>query len=170
MLNRKRALGRGFLWGGLALGLLAGASPGRAEALYKLDTTCTIKGGAPVPCSVEAIDEGSSTLYRHRIGTATETIRVSDSPVRMSRWIAATKEWQPLQQAGARFSTNTVCFNGLDLCVVNPNYLNSVRQGNATAMAKRDLVRVHFGDDGRINITCYDEGCALIQKTAAVQK
>jgi hypothetical protein len=54
--------------------------------------------------------------------------------------------------------------------VVNPNYLNSVLQGNVTAMAKRDLVRVHFGDDGRINITCYDEVCALIQKTAAVQK
>ena len=54
--------------------------------------------------------------------------------------------------------------------MVNPNYLNSVLQGNVTAMAKRDLVRVHFGDDGRINITCYDEVCALIQKTAAVQK
>jgi hypothetical protein len=116
------------------------------------------------------MNEGPSTLYLHKFGTATETIRVTDSPVRMSRWIPATKEWQSLQQAGARFSSNTVCFNGLDLCVVNPNYLNSVRQDNATAMATRDLVRVHFDDDGRINITCYDEGCALIQKTAAVLK
>ncbi len=170
MLNRKTVLRQGLLLGGLALGLLTAPSPGRAEVLYQLDTTCTIKGGDPVPCSVEAINEGPSTLYRHRIGAATETIRITDSPVSMSRWIAASKDWQPLQQAGARFSTNTVCFNGLDLCVVNPNYLNSVRQDNATAMARRDLVRVHFGDDGRINITCYDDGCALIQKTAAVQK
>jgi hypothetical protein len=170
MLNRKTVLRHGLLLGGLALGLLTAPSPGRAEVLYKLETTCTIKGGAPVPCSVEAMNEGPSTLYLHKIGTATETIRVTDSPVRMSRWIPATKEWQSLQQAGARFSSNTVCFNGLDLCVVNPNYLNSVRQDNATAMATRDLVRVHFDDDGRINITCYDEGCALIQKTAAVQK
>jgi hypothetical protein len=108
MLNRKRVLGRGFLWGGLALDFLAGASPGRPEALYKLDTTCSMNGASAVPCTVEAIQEGTSTPYRHRIGAATETIRITDSPVHMSRWIAATKEWQSLQQAGARFSINTV--------------------------------------------------------------
>jgi hypothetical protein len=75
-----------------------------------------MNGASAVPCTVEAIQEGTSTLYRHRIGAATETIRITDSPVRMSRWIPATKEWQSLQQAGARFSINTVCFNGLDLC------------------------------------------------------
>ena len=170
MPNWKTTLRHGLLLGGLALGLLAFPSPGGAQVLYKLDTTCTIKGGAPVPCTVEAVDEGMSTLYRHRTGTATETIRITDSPVRMTRWNPATKEWQPLQQAGARFSTNTVCFNGLDLCVVNPNYLNSVLQSNATALAKRDLVRVHFGPTGRIDLTCYDEGCALVQKTAVGQK
>jgi hypothetical protein len=101
MLNRKTAHRHGLLLGCLALGLLTAPSPGRAEVLYKLETTCTIKGGAPVPCSVEAMNEGPSTLYLHKIGTATETIRVTDSPVRMSRWIPATKEWQSLQQAGA---------------------------------------------------------------------
>ena len=170
MPNRKTTLRHGLLLGGLALGLLAVPSPGRAEVLYKLETTCTLKGGAPVPCTVEAVDEGAATLYRHRIGAVTETIRVTDSPVRMTRWDPAIKEWQPLQQAGARFSTNTVCFNGLDFCVVNPNYLNSVRQSNATAMAQRDLVRVHFGADGRVDITCYDDGCAMFQKCAVIQK
>jgi hypothetical protein len=45
--------------------------------------------------------------------------------------------------------------------VVNPNYLNSVLQQNPAAMAGRDLVKVHFGADGRINASCYDDGCAL---------
>jgi hypothetical protein len=85
MLNRETAHRHGLLLGGLALGLLTAPSPGRAEVLYKLETTCTIKGGAPVPCSVEAMNEGPSTLYLHKIGTATETIRVTDSPVRVSR-------------------------------------------------------------------------------------
>lgn len=170
MPNRKTTLRHGLLLGGLALGLLAVPSPGRAQVLYKLDTTCTIKGGAAVPCTVEAVDEGASTLYRHRTGTATETIRITESPVRMSRWVDATKAWQPLQQAGARFSTNTVCFNGLDFCVVNPNYLNSVRQDNPTGMTGRDLVRVHFGAEGRINLTCYDEGCSLVQAKGVGQK
>jgi hypothetical protein len=48
--------------------------------------------------------------------------------------------------------------------VVNPNYLNSVRQDRAAAMASRDLVKVHFGADGRINATCYDDGCEVTLK------
>jgi len=170
MPNRKTTLRHGLLLAGMALGLLAVPSPGRAEVLYKLDTTCTLKGGAPVPCSVEAVDEGAATLYRHRIGAVTEIIRITDAPMRMTRWNPASKKWQPLQQAGARFSTNTVCFNGLDVCAVNPNYLNSVRQNNTTAMDQRDLVRVHFGATGRIDLTCYDEGCALVQNTAVGNK
>ncbi|MCP9771719.1 hypothetical protein KBY66_03640 [Synechococcus sp. Tobar12-5m-g] len=170
MLNRKTVFRHGLLLGGLALGLLTVPSPGRAEVLYKLDTTCTIKGGAPMPCTVVATNEGTATLYKHTLAASTETIRVKDAPIRMDRWLTATKEWQPLSQAGARFSTNTVCFNGLDFCVVNPNYLNSVRESNPTATAERDLVRVHFGADGRVDITCYDDGCAMFQKCAVIQK
>ncbi len=170
MLNRKTMIRNGLLLGGLALGLLSAPSPGRAEVLYKLETTCSIKGGDPFPCTVEATDQGTETIYKHTWAGGTESFRVTDSPIRMDRWLAATKKWQPLTQAGARFSTNTVCFNGLDFCVVNPNYLNSVSQSNATATAQRDLVRVHFGADGRVDITCYDDGCALIQKLAPVKK
>jgi len=82
----------------------------------------------------------------------------------MSRWMPAGKQWVSLEQAGARLSTNTICFNGLDLCVVNPNYLNSITEDNPTAMDGRDLVRVFFAEDGRINTTCYDEGCERIKK------
>ncbi|NQV10986.1 MAG: hypothetical protein HQ527_07465 [Cyanobacteria bacterium] len=132
--------------------------------LYKLETTCSLKGAEPVDCTVEAIDEGEATLYRHQIGTTTETIRILDDPIRMSRRIAASQEWVSLQQAGARLSTNTICFNGLDLCVVNPNYLNSITEDNPPAMEGRDLVRVFFAEEGRINATCYDEGCERIKK------
>jgi len=75
-----------------AFDLLAGTSPGRAEALYKLGTTCMIKGGAPMRCSVECINRGFSTLDRHRIGAVTDSTRVTDLPVRVSRWVVTAKE------------------------------------------------------------------------------
>jgi hypothetical protein len=66
----------------------------------------------------------------------------------------------PLRSAGALFSSNSICFNGRELCVVNPNYLNSVREDRQDLRLQgRDLVKVHFGPDGRVNATCYDAGC-----------
>ncbi len=168
---------RGARWGAALLaGLTATAllAPQRAAAaepapspqrLYSLSTQCSIKGAAPVPCTVEALDTGKATLYRHRIGTVTETVRISAEPVTMAIWAQDSKQWQPLRGASARFSTNTVCFNGKDLCVVNPNYLNSVREDRSnTRLEGRDLVMVHFGRDGRVDASCYDEACALLLK------
>jgi hypothetical protein len=43
--------------------------------------------------------------------------------------------------------------------VINPNYLNSVREDRPDATAGRDLIKVQFGTDGRIDLTCYDNGC-----------
>lgn len=157
------SLAGGLLVSCASLLLLAPPPASAEELLYNLETTCSLRGGDPQPCTVEAIDEGSATLYRHRIGSSTETIRITDKPTRMTRWLEPSKEWRSLATAGARFSTNTICFNGLDLCVVNPNYLNSVEEDSPAAMEDRDLVRVHFGNDGRVNITCYDEGCEVIQ-------
>lgn len=157
---------------GSRIGLLAAAAAAFASApvlaqsatLYKLDTKCSIKGGDPQACVVEAVNEGNATLYRHIIGKTVETIRVTDSPVRMSVWVEGKKSWQNLTTAAARFSTNTICFNGRDLCVVNPNYLNSVREDRPDATAGRDLIRVKFGADGRIDLTCYDDGCKGVGK------
>ena len=145
---------------GIAATALA-AAPALAQSgtLYKLDTKCSVKGGAPQACVIEAVNEGSATLYRHIIGKTVETSRVTDSPVRMSVWVESTKTWKNLDNAAARFSTNTICFNGRDLCAVNPNYLNSVREDRPDATAGRDLIKVQFGADGRINLTCYDDGC-----------
>lgn len=152
----------GVLVPALALVLLAAPQPSRSEVLYTLETRCSLRGAAPVACSVEAVNEQGATLYRHRLGTQIETVRISDKPIRMALWNGEAKQWRGLSRASARFSTNTVCFNGTDLCVVNPNYLNSVLEGNTAAMAGRDLVRVNFGADGRINASCYDDGCGVI--------
>ena len=130
-----------------------------AETLYKLKTTCSIKGGQPQDCIVEAINEGNATIYTHKIGKQVQKIRITDAPVSMSLWDPTSKTWVVLNSAGARFSTNTICFNGRDLCVVNPNYLNSVREEKTEALAGRDLVGVKFSRDGRVSLTCYDEAC-----------
>lgn len=140
------------------------SSPAQAAEdtlLYLLETTCTVRGGSPQPCTVEAIDEaeGEATLYRHMIGKTVTSIRVTDSPMTMSVMTAGSKDWENLNDAGARFSTNTICFNNRELCVVNPNYLNSVREERPDSTAGRDLVVVKFGPDGRADLTCYDEGC-----------
>lgn len=150
-----------------ALALSAQPSPaqtkGNSTTLYNLNTQCSLKGGQPQACVVEAIQEGDTTLYRHKIGSNVETVRITDNPVRMSIWDAKTKTWQNLSSAGARFSTNSICFNGRDLCVVNANYLNSVREERPDATAGRDLVQVRFDDTGRVNLTCYDDGCKEVR-------
>ena len=139
------------------------AARAEAKTLYTLETQCRLKGGEPQSCTVEAIEEGENTLYRHRIGTTVQTVRISDSPVRMNIWNDTTKTWDNLSSAGARFSTNTICFNGLDLCAVNANYLNSVREVRPDATAGRDLVQVRFDEGGRVNLTCYDDGCQEVR-------
>jgi len=151
-------IGGAVLAGGAA-SLLA-PSPARADLLYSLASRCSLGSAAPTACTIEAVDQGTVTLYRHRIGRQEQVIGISEEPyVRMGLWNPATKSWQALQSASARLSSNTVCFNGTDLCAVNPNYLNSLRQEKGAALNGRDLIKVTFGSDGRINAYCYDDGC-----------
>jgi hypothetical protein len=163
--RRTHLAGAGLL-SAMAAVLVLSPTPGRSEELYRLDTTCAVKGATPVDCVVVATDEGPYTLYRHQIGKVMETIRITDDPVRMTIWRNGSKTWEPIRNATARFSSNTVCFNGRELCVVNPNYLNSVREDRANTgrLAGRDLVMVHFGPDGRVDASCYDAACALVKK------
>lgn len=81
------------------------------------------------------------------------------SPTRMSLWDPASKAWTYLTSAGALFSTNTICCNGRDLCVVNANDLNSVVEEHPQTTEGRDLIRVRFGADGRVDLSCYDDAC-----------
>jgi hypothetical protein len=146
---------------GAALTLSLSPGESRAERLYSLETKCALKGAAPVTCKVEAVNEGNATLYHHTIGATTYTLRISDQPSRLTLWDAASNSWKPLRNATVQFSSNTLCLNGRDLCVVNPNYLNSLLQDRPDFRG-RDLVRAHFSSDGRVDILCYDTGCDLV--------
>ena len=133
-----------------------------AEILYSLDTLCSLGGAAAVTCKVEAVENGNATLYRHTIGERTITIHISDEPTRMT-WIeGATGASEALNSAGVQFSSNTICFNDRELCVVNANYLNSIQEESPDPLEGRDLVRVLFGSDGRVALTCYDEACGKV--------
>ncbi|MEB3200654.1 MAG: hypothetical protein VKK62_09035 [Synechococcaceae cyanobacterium] len=147
--------------GVLSLSLAPAAHPGSAGKLYSLVTNCSVRGGAVLPCTVEAINEGGATLYRHRMGQSIETVRITDQPSLMSLWDASSRSWQPLRNASVLFSSNTLCFNDKDLCVVNPNYLNSLLQDRPD-LRGRDLVRARFASNGRVEILCYDSGCDLV--------
>ena len=159
MLNRNTLCSRISLLAAATTAFAAAPVLAQSGTLYKLNTQCSVKGEAPQACVIEAVNEGNATLYRHIMGKTVDTVRVTDAPVRMSIWVDSTKTWKNLDSAAARFSTNTICFNGRDLCAINPNYLNSVREDRPDATAGRDLVRVQFGADGRIDLTCYDDGC-----------
>ena len=137
-----------------------------AQILYTLETKCSLRGAAPVVCTVEVLDEGGVTLYRHRIGSTVQSVRVSADPSRMEMWDGASRSWRNLRNAEARFSTNTVCFNDRELCVVNANYLNSLLEDRPD-LRGRDYVRAHFGSNGRVDLICYDGGCDLLAQSGA---
>ncbi|QEY30997.1 hypothetical protein EVJ50_00740 [Synechococcus sp. RSCCF101] len=151
----------------LALGSGLSRPSAAAEALYELETSCSLAGADPVACTVLASDDGDSTRYEHRLGNGTSvlTLRISEDPVvRMERLDASGDNWSALSNAAARFSTNTVCFEGREVCVVNANYLNSIKEERGAALDGRDLVMVRFGADGRVNASCYDEGCEALTR------
>jgi hypothetical protein len=134
-------------------------APARSEVLYSLETQCSLKEGAAQACTVEATEQDGATLYRHTIGDRIVLIRIEAEPNRMSLRDATNSQWTYLASAGALLSSNTVCFNGRDLCVVNPNYLNSVVEEKPALYEGRDLVRVIFGVDGRVDLSCFDKAC-----------
>ena len=153
---------------GTALTLSLGAGGARAEVLYTLETKCAVKGAAPVACKVEAVNEDGATLYRHTIGNTTHTLRIGDQPSRFSLWDGGSKSWQNIRNATVLFSSNTLCLNDKDLCVVNPNYLNSLLQERPDFRG-RDLIRAHFASNGRVDILCYDGGCDLVAQRKGVK-
>jgi hypothetical protein len=150
-----------------ALGLGCAALPGsaQAETLYRLSTTCSFGAAAPVPCVVEAVEVGEATEYRHTMGGKTITYRVFDDPfVRIEGKNPATGAWSPVRNAVIRFSTNELCFNNRIFCVVNANYLNSVREEAGNTLTGRDLMALSFGSNGRVDVTCFDDGCRRLKE------
>ena len=149
----------------IALGSVLMPGSARAETLYTLTTTCSFGGAAPVPCVVEAVDVGNATEYRHRVGNRTLAYRVFDEPyVRIEALNPTSNTWGPVRNAFIRFSTNELCFNDRAFCVVNPNYLNSVREAGGPALAGRDRMGLSFGSNGRTEIACFDDGCTRLKE------
>lgn len=148
-----------------ATGLLAAsllASPGalQAETLYTLESFCSINGTDAVPCRIEAINSGEATEYLHKLNSKEVRFRVVDTPyTRIELWDGEGKTWRSARTAAAYFDLNAVCLDGTTFCALNPNYLNSVRQNLGRAATGRTVLKVQFGQDGRIDASCYDAGC-----------
>ena len=165
--QRAQLAGRFRLSQGAAVALFTGLVAGQpahsaagATLLYSLDTWCSLNGTKPVACRVDAIDEGDATIYRHRIGSEERLVRIREQPlVRIELWDAASRQWRSARSAAALLRDNVLCFDGTALCVLNPNYLNSVREEKGQALAGRETVQMTFGADGRVNAYCYDDGC-----------
>ncbi|MEA5475872.1 hypothetical protein VB716_16765 [Synechococcus sp. CCY9201] len=142
-------------------------SPGTAQSippdqkpLYELETDCSIKMGPIQKCRVDVYDQGTVTYYRHRIGTQVELIRISDDPEnRIERFDPKAKAWVSVASASGQFSTNTICFNGREFCVINPNFLNSLYEQHPGKYRERDRVEVMFDTNGRVKASCFDDGC-----------
>ena len=137
-------------------------TPAQANVLYTLETKCSLNRGPAQPCTVEAKEEIGSTTYRHTIGDQEVLIKVTEDPGRMSIWNPDSATWNFLRSAGALFDNNTVCYNERDLCVVNANYLNSIAEERPDIYDGRNLARIKFDDEGRINLSCFDDGCAEV--------
>lgn len=139
---------------------LALAPAAEAELLYRLESFCSLNGTDAVPCHIEAINGAGATEYRHQLAAREVRFRVVDEPTtRIEIWDGAANRWRSARSAAAFFGLNAVCLDGTSFCAINPNYLNSVRQDLGRAAAGRSVLEVHFGDDGRIDASCYDAGC-----------
>jgi hypothetical protein len=131
-----------------------------AERLYELESYCSLNGTEAVPCRIEAINGAGATEYRHQLGGREVRFRILEEPTtRIEIWDAAANRWRSVRTAAAFFALNAVCLDGTSFCAINPNYLNSVRQDLGRAADGRSVLEVHFGNDGRIDASCYDAGC-----------
>jgi hypothetical protein len=140
--------------------LLFSAPSVRAETLYTLESFCSLDGTEAVPCRIEALNDRALTEYRHRIGAREVRFRVADEPhTRVELWDGASQRWRTARNATAYFALNALCLDGTSFCAINPNDLNSVRQSLGRAANGRSVMAVRFGQDGRINASCYDAGC-----------
>ncbi len=136
----------------------AAALPASASRLYELKTRCT-EAGKAVDCTVEAIDSSQFTLYRHRIdGKEVFSVRLADKPDQRAQvWDVARKGWVPLERVSLNFTANELCFDGDRLCVINPNFFDSIRP--TMKHPDRQRIRATFDSKGNLDAICYDQGC-----------
>ncbi len=153
----------------LALFSGLGAPAVIAEELYVLDTTCSTPTSPNFSCQVTAIDVDDSTEYRHRFGSRTVSYRVIEDPyVRIEGQAYAGAPWRSVKNASINFKTEELCFNSKAFCVKNPTFLADVLTQGGHAIQGRTLIGMAFADNGRVDVTCFDNGCARLME--AIQK
>ena len=145
----------------------SGSAPAaRAQAqpaptlLYKLETNCSLKD-VQSRCTVEAFDGNTSTVYRTTANGETISFRLIDEPDRRGAqiWDTQTKGWVALDELSMDFTSNELCINGQQLCMINPNYFASVRDDHPNL--RSDLIVARFdAKDARLAAICYSrEAC-----------
>lgn len=152
----------------MALGALSGVAspPVRAQSqntpapLYTLQTNCSV-AGAERRCQVEAFDGQDATVYRTTVDGARTTFRLIDTPGRRAAeiWNGESRSWVSLDTLSLDFESRTLCLNGDQLCVVNPNYFASLAQSYPELGS--DLIIARFAaKTGRLSAICYSrEAC-----------
>ena len=142
--------------------LLSPGGAARAQAqrqpaptpLYKLETNCSLNG-SDQRCTVEAFDGSDATVYRTTANGETLSFRLIDKPEQRAAqlWNAQSKGWVGLDALSLDFTSNTLCINGQQLCMVNPNYFASIRDDHPDL--RSDLIVARFdAKDGRLAAIC----------------
>lgn len=134
------------------------ASP--LSPLYTLQTQCTVRG-TEQRCQVEAFDGKDATVYRTTINGSRTSFRLIDRPDNRAAqlWDSEGRSWTALNRLTLDFATSTVCLNGDQLCMVNPNYFASLQQEHPGV--RRDLIMARFDSKtGLLSAICYSrEAC-----------
>ena len=116
--------------------------------LYVLQTNCSVRG-KPQRCQVEAFDSKTATVYRTTIDGVRTSYRLVDTPGQRGAqlWSNESRSWV------------TLCLNGDELCVENPNYFASLRQQYPDL--RSDLIVARFnGKTAQLSAICYSrEAC-----------
>ena len=153
----------------LALCSGLGAPAVLAEELYLINTTCSTPISPNVSCQVQAIDVDDSTEYHHRFGSRTVSYRVMEDPyVRIEGRASKSAPWTSVNNASINFKTEELCFNSKAFCVNNPTFLANVLTQGGDAIQGRTRIGMAFAGNGRVDVTCFDNGCDRLKE--AIQK
>lgn len=153
----------------LALCSGLGAPAVLAEELYLINTTCSTPISPNVSCQVQAIDVDNSTEYHHRFGSRTVSYRVMEDPyVRIEGRASKSAPWTSVNNASINFKTEELCFNSKAFCVNNPTFLADVLTQGGDAIRGRTRIGMAFAGNGRVDVTCFDNGCDRLKE--AIQK
>ena len=139
-------------WNAMAVRAQSQPAP---RLLYRLETNCSVTD-VQNRCTVEAFDGSSSTVYRTTLKGETISFRLIDEPERRGAqlWDGQTRSWVALDELSMDFTSNELCINGQQLCMINPNYFASIRDDHPSL--RSDLIVARFdAKDGRLAAICY---------------